>query len=103
LTNPLIRRRPAALRLSAECPLKNAALTAHASLQETMPFLTAHRSLKQQTETSVLTSCLSPQGFRTVAISRGQEKKEEALKLGAHVYIDTKTQDAAKELQVGTS
>jgi D-arabinose 1-dehydrogenase-like Zn-dependent alcohol dehydrogenase len=38
-------------------------------------------------------------GFRTVAISRGQEKKEEALKLGAHVYIDTNTQDAAKELQ----
>jgi D-arabinose 1-dehydrogenase-like Zn-dependent alcohol dehydrogenase len=41
----------------------------------------------------------SKMGFHTVAISRGPEKKEEALKLGAHKYIDTSTQDAAKELQ----
>eukprot|EP00243_Klebsormidium_subtile_P008572 TRINITY_DN4093_c0_g1_i1.p2 TRINITY_DN4093_c0_g1~~TRINITY_DN4093_c0_g1_i1.p2 ORF type:complete len:169 (-),score=64.49 TRINITY_DN4093_c0_g1_i1:144-602(-) len=38
-------------------------------------------------------------GFHTVAISRGQEKKEEALKLGAHKYIDTTSEDPAKELQ----
>lgn len=38
-------------------------------------------------------------GFHTVAISRGQDKKEEALKLGAHKYIDTTSEDPAKELQ----
>jgi len=38
-------------------------------------------------------------GFRTVALSRGREKESLALKLGAHVYIDTEASDAAKELQ----
>jgi D-arabinose 1-dehydrogenase-like Zn-dependent alcohol dehydrogenase len=37
-------------------------------------------------------------GFRTVVLSRGKEKEELARKLGAHVYIDTNTTDAAKEL-----
>jgi D-arabinose 1-dehydrogenase-like Zn-dependent alcohol dehydrogenase len=37
-------------------------------------------------------------GFRTVALSRGADKKELALKLGAHVYLDTDTGTAAKEL-----
>ena len=37
-------------------------------------------------------------GFHTVAIARGKDKKELALKLGAHRYIDSQTQDVAKEL-----
>jgi D-arabinose 1-dehydrogenase-like Zn-dependent alcohol dehydrogenase len=37
-------------------------------------------------------------GFRTVAIARGQDKANLARDLGAHVYIDSETQDAAKEL-----
>jgi D-arabinose 1-dehydrogenase-like Zn-dependent alcohol dehydrogenase len=37
-------------------------------------------------------------GFETVAIGRGAEKKNLALKLGAHAYIDTGSQDVAKEL-----
>ena len=38
-------------------------------------------------------------GFTTVALSRGQEKEALARELGAHVYIDTESSDAAKELQ----
>ena len=38
-------------------------------------------------------------GFRTVAISRGKDKQELAYKLGAHVYIDTESTNAVKELQ----
>jgi alcohol dehydrogenase/propanol-preferring alcohol dehydrogenase len=37
-------------------------------------------------------------GFRTVAIARGSDKEPLALKLGAHVYIDSEAQDAAAEL-----
>jgi D-arabinose 1-dehydrogenase-like Zn-dependent alcohol dehydrogenase len=37
-------------------------------------------------------------GFRTVAIARGQDKANLARDLGAQVYIDSATQDAAKEL-----
>jgi D-arabinose 1-dehydrogenase-like Zn-dependent alcohol dehydrogenase len=37
-------------------------------------------------------------GFRTVAIARGQDKADLARDLGAHVYIDSGMQDAAKEL-----
>ena len=38
-------------------------------------------------------------GYRTVAIARGQDKAPLAKQLGAHVYIDTMTQDPAVELQ----
>jgi D-arabinose 1-dehydrogenase-like Zn-dependent alcohol dehydrogenase len=38
-------------------------------------------------------------GFRTVAIGRGKDKQELANQLGAHHYIDTETEDAARELQ----
>lgn len=38
-------------------------------------------------------------GYRTIAIARGQDKAPLAKQLGADVYIDTTTQDAAKELQ----
>lgn len=38
-------------------------------------------------------------GFKTVALSRGREKESLAYGLGAHVYIDTDSSDAAKELQ----
>ncbi|QUN34098.1 zinc-binding dehydrogenase [Clostridium beijerinckii] len=38
-------------------------------------------------------------GFKTVAISRGSDKKELAEKLGANIFIATEEQDAAKELQ----
>jgi D-arabinose 1-dehydrogenase-like Zn-dependent alcohol dehydrogenase len=38
-------------------------------------------------------------GFKTVAISRGQDKKELALKLGASYYIDTESVNAAEALQ----
>ena len=37
-------------------------------------------------------------GFKTVVLSRGKDKEELAYKLGAHVYIDTNTGDAAKQL-----
>ncbi len=38
-------------------------------------------------------------GYRTVAIARGQDKAALAKQLGAHVYIDTETQDPAAELK----
>jgi D-arabinose 1-dehydrogenase-like Zn-dependent alcohol dehydrogenase len=37
-------------------------------------------------------------GFRTVAIARGPEKEPLARQLGAHVYLDSRTQDVAAEL-----
>lgn len=37
-------------------------------------------------------------GFRTVAIARGAEKEPLAHKLGAHIYLDSQTQDVAAEL-----
>ncbi|HUA32928.1 MAG TPA: alcohol dehydrogenase [Candidatus Binataceae bacterium] len=37
-------------------------------------------------------------GFHTVAIGRGADKKDLAVKLGAHEYIDSATQDVAKTL-----
>jgi D-arabinose 1-dehydrogenase-like Zn-dependent alcohol dehydrogenase len=37
-------------------------------------------------------------GFRTVAISRGESKRELAVELGAHHYIDAKASDPAEEL-----
>jgi D-arabinose 1-dehydrogenase-like Zn-dependent alcohol dehydrogenase len=39
-------------------------------------------------------------GFETVAIGRGGDKKSLALKLGAQTYIDSASQDVAKELLV---
>lgn len=38
-------------------------------------------------------------GFHTVAIARGKEKEKLALDLGAHKYIDSEAEDAAKVLQ----
>ncbi|HEY2497807.1 MAG TPA: alcohol dehydrogenase [Candidatus Angelobacter sp.] len=38
-------------------------------------------------------------GFRTVAIGGGPDKQHLAAKLGAHVYIDAKSEDAAAALQ----
>lgn len=38
-------------------------------------------------------------GFRTVALSRGADKEALAKELGAHIYVDTKAQDAAEALQ----
>jgi D-arabinose 1-dehydrogenase-like Zn-dependent alcohol dehydrogenase len=38
-------------------------------------------------------------GYRTVAIARGQDKAPLAKQLGAHIYIDSTSQDPAKELQ----
>ena len=38
-------------------------------------------------------------GYRTVAIARGQDKAPLARQLGAHIYIDSSTQDPAAELQ----
>ena len=38
-------------------------------------------------------------GFRTVAIARGIDKEPLARKLGASVYIDSKTQDPSAQLQ----
>ena len=38
-------------------------------------------------------------GFKVVVLSHSKEKEELAYKLGAHVYIDTNTTDAAKELK----
>ncbi len=37
-------------------------------------------------------------GFRTVAIARGRDKEALARKLGAHIYLDSETQDVAGEL-----
>ncbi len=37
-------------------------------------------------------------GFKTLALSRGTDKKDLSLKLGAHAYLDTSTGEAAKEL-----
>ncbi|KAK5122059.1 hypothetical protein LTR85_004305 [Meristemomyces frigidus] len=41
----------------------------------------------------------SKMGFRTVALSRGTEKKNFAMKLGAHDYIDIEANDVGTELQ----
>lgn len=38
-------------------------------------------------------------GYRTVALSRGTEKKDFAMKLGANDYIDIKANDVGEELQ----
>jgi D-arabinose 1-dehydrogenase-like Zn-dependent alcohol dehydrogenase len=38
-------------------------------------------------------------GFRTVAIGRGDDAKDLALKLGAHTYINSDTRNPAEELQ----
>jgi D-arabinose 1-dehydrogenase-like Zn-dependent alcohol dehydrogenase len=38
-------------------------------------------------------------GYRTVAVARGADKGPLAKQLGAHLYIDSTTQDPAKELQ----
>jgi alcohol dehydrogenase len=38
-------------------------------------------------------------GFETVAIARGTDKREQALQLGAHHYIDSTTQDVSDELK----
>jgi alcohol dehydrogenase len=38
-------------------------------------------------------------GYRTVAVARGQDKGPLAKQLGAHIYVDSTTQDPAKELQ----
>ena len=38
-------------------------------------------------------------GYRTVAVARGQDKAPLARQLGAHLYIDSTTQDPAAELQ----
>jgi D-arabinose 1-dehydrogenase-like Zn-dependent alcohol dehydrogenase len=38
-------------------------------------------------------------GFKVAAIARGKEKRDLALKLGAHHYIDSSTQDPSVELQ----
>jgi D-arabinose 1-dehydrogenase-like Zn-dependent alcohol dehydrogenase len=38
-------------------------------------------------------------GFRTVAIARGADKAPLAMQLGAHIYIDSTTQDFAGELE----
>ncbi len=38
-------------------------------------------------------------GYRTVAIARGADKGPLATQLGAHIYIDSTTQDPAAELQ----
>ena len=37
-------------------------------------------------------------GYRTVAIARGAEKEALAKQLGAHIYLDSTTQDVAAEL-----
>jgi alcohol dehydrogenase len=39
------------------------------------------------------------QGFRTVAVNRGRDKEALARSLGAHVYIDSETDDPAQALQ----
>ena len=37
-------------------------------------------------------------GFKVVAVGRGQDIAEDAMKLGAHVYIDASVEDAAAKL-----
>ena len=37
-------------------------------------------------------------GFRTVAIARGRDKEALARQLGAHIYLDSDSQDVATEL-----
>jgi D-arabinose 1-dehydrogenase-like Zn-dependent alcohol dehydrogenase len=37
-------------------------------------------------------------GFRTVAIARGRDKETLARQLGAHIYLDSQSQDVAAEL-----
>src|SRR5579862_3292430 len=37
-------------------------------------------------------------GYRTVAIARGRDKENLARQLGAHVYLDSRSQDVAAEL-----
>jgi D-arabinose 1-dehydrogenase-like Zn-dependent alcohol dehydrogenase len=38
-------------------------------------------------------------GYRTIAIARGRDKAQLAQQLGAHLYIDTTTQNPAEELK----
>jgi alcohol dehydrogenase len=38
-------------------------------------------------------------GFKVAAVGRGQDIADEALKLGAHVYVDTKAEAAAAKLK----
>lgn len=38
-------------------------------------------------------------GYHTIATSRGTSKKELALELGAHEYLDSEAHDLAEELQ----
>jgi len=38
-------------------------------------------------------------GFRVAAVARGPEKRELALRLGAHHYIDSHAQDPSEELR----
>lgn len=38
-------------------------------------------------------------GFKVAAISRGDEKKDLAVKLGTHIYIDSEKEDVAQVLQ----
>jgi len=38
-------------------------------------------------------------GFKVAAVGRGQDIAEDALKLGAHLYIDTNAEDAAARLR----
>lgn len=38
-------------------------------------------------------------GFKIAAVGRGQDIAEDALKLGAHIYIDTRSEDAAARLK----
>src|SRR5512134_2534742 len=38
-------------------------------------------------------------GYRTVAISRGEDKRQLALELGAHEYVDTERGPVAEALQ----
>lgn len=38
-------------------------------------------------------------GFKVVALGRGGDKEQDVLALGAHVYVDTETADAASELK----
>jgi D-arabinose 1-dehydrogenase-like Zn-dependent alcohol dehydrogenase len=38
-------------------------------------------------------------GFHTIAISRGKDKEELALRLGAHRYLDSATQNVTEELK----
>jgi D-arabinose 1-dehydrogenase-like Zn-dependent alcohol dehydrogenase len=38
-------------------------------------------------------------GFRIAAIARGADRRELAVKLGAHIYIDSLEQNAADALQ----